>query len=164
MSSFPPQGGFPPPGGSPDQGGFPPQGGYGQGGAPPPPKKSNMKWFLIAGGGCLLLVVIAVIGVVALIGGGVYMLANSEASLAAQAFVQQSGTLKAELGEPLETSFAGGNIETNNGVGKATIDVAVKGPKGAGTVKLALSSSGSGPWSVTGADYTGPTGKTVKLK
>lgn len=164
MSNFPPQGGFPPPGGMPNQGGFPPQGGYGQGGAPPPPKKSNMKWFLLAGGGCLLLVIIGVVGFVGLIGFGVYGLATSEASLAAQAFVQQSGTIKTELGEPLTTVWSGGNIETNNGVGKADQTIAVTGPKGAGSVHVVLASSGNGPWSITSADYTGPSGKVTKLK
>lgn len=164
MSNFPPQGGFPPPGGFPDQGGFPPQGGFGGGAPPPPPKKSNMKWFLLAGGGCLLLVVVAV-AVIGLFGYGVYSgLAGSEASLASQAFVQQSGTVKAELGEPLTTTWAGGNIEINNGIGKADQTISVTGPKGTGLVKVILASSGDGPWNITSADYTGPSGKTIKLK
>ena len=164
MSNFPPQGGFPPPGGFPDQGGFPPQGGFGQGGAPPPPKKSNMKWFLIAGGGCLLLVVIAVVAIL-LFGYGIYSgLSTSEASLASQAFVQQSGTVKAELGEPITTTWAGGNININNGAGKADQTISVTGPKGTGLVVVNLVSSGDGPWTITSADFTGPNGKTVKLK
>lgn len=160
MSNFPPQGGFPPQ----DQGGFPPQGGFGQGGAPPPPKKSNMKWFLLAGGGCLLLVIIGIVAVVGLIGAGVYGIATSEASLAAQAFCQQSGTIKTELGEPLTTTWSGGNIATNNGVGKADQTILVTGPKGSGSVVVELASSGDGPWSITAATYTGPSGKAVKLK
>ncbi|MCC6744045.1 MAG: hypothetical protein IT175_09305 [Acidobacteria bacterium] len=157
MSNFPPQGGFP------DQGGFPPQGGFG-GGAAAPPQKSSKKWLFIAGGGCLLLVIIGVVAVVGLVGFGVYGLATSEASLAAQAFVQQSGTIKAELGEPLSTTWSGGNIEINNGIGKAQQVILVTGPKGAGTVTVILASSNDGPWSVTQADYTGPNGKTTKLK
>lgn len=160
MSNFPPQGGFPGQGG-----GFPPQGGFGEGGAPPPPpKKSNMKWYLLAGGGCLLVVIIGIGAVVGLVGFGVYGLATSDASLAAQAFVQQSGTIKAELGEPLTTTWSGGNIAINNGVGKADQTILVTGPKGAGTVVVILASANSGPWSITSADYTGPNGKTTKLK
>lgn len=152
MSNYPPQGGYPPPGAYPG------------GGAPPPPKKSNMKWILLGGGGCLLVIILVIGGIIALVGGGVYMLANSEASQTAQRFVQQSSVVKSELGEPLSTSFASGNITTDNGVGTAEITVSVTGPKGSGSAVVKMGQKGSGPWSVTSAEFTGPGGDEVDLK
>jgi hypothetical protein len=151
MSNFPPQGGYPPPGAYP-------------GGGPPPPKKSNTKWILLAGGGCLLVVIIIVGVIAALVGGGFYMLSNSEASIAAQTFVRQNGEVKSEVGEPVTTSFSGGNINIENGIGRADISVSVSGPKGSGTADVKLSQSGNAPWTVTSAAFTNSAGQTTDLK
>lgn len=157
MSNYPPPGGYPP------QGGFPPPGAYPGGGAPPPPPKSNKKWIFL-GCGCLVLIVVVVGAVIALIGGGVYMLANSEASKAAQAFVQQSGEVRDAVGTPVTTTFTGGHIDTANGVGSANITLSVSGPKGSGTAVVNLASKGDGPWSVTSAEFTDSSGETTDLK
>ena len=132
---------------------------------PSPTKKSNTKLFIFLGLGCLGIVVVGIIVVAALIGGGVYMLANSEAAQAATSFVQQSSAAKAELGEPLTCSFGGGNVETNSGVGKATITLNTTGPKGSGTATVNMTSSGAGNWQVTSAELSGgPSGTTISLK
>jgi hypothetical protein len=152
MSNYPPQ--------------YPPQPGQPQFAPPPPaPTKSNKKLFIFLGLGCLGLVVVGVVALVAIVGGGIYALANSEAAITATKFVVDSPAAKAELGEPLSASFAGGNVGTNNGVGNATINVSVTGPKGSGTATVVMTSSGSEKWQVTSGELTGgPSGSTVRLK
>jgi hypothetical protein len=132
---------------------------------PTPPKKSNKKLFIILGIGCLGAIVVGIVLIAVLIGGGVYMLANSEAAQTATSFVQQSPAAKAELGEPLTCSFGGGNIESNNGAGTATITVSATGSKGSGTATVYMTSAGSEMWQVTSAALTGgPSGTTINLK
>jgi formylmethanofuran:tetrahydromethanopterin formyltransferase len=110
------------------------------------------------------LIIVGVIAVVATVGGGIYMLANSEAATAAKAFVEANGVVRNELGEPVTTSFAGGVINTSSGVNTATIEVNATGPRGSGKATVELRSRGSEPWVVTSGRLEGGPSGSVRLE
>jgi hypothetical protein len=131
----------------------------------PQPKKSGSKLFLFLGLGCLGLIVLGIVAVVAIVGGGYYMLTHSQAAQTATAFVEKSDAAKAEVGEPVSCTVVGGNVQTDNGANRATINLSASGPKGSATGTVNLSSSGSDSWAVDSAELEGgPSGKTIRLK
>ena len=133
---------------------FPPQYSTPQFGGPPPKRSSSKTWILL-GVGCLGLVVIIAGVLVAVVGGGWYMMTNSEAVSTAKTFVERHEEVTREFGGPVTSSLRSASFNTDNGRNTATIVLSIQGLKASGTATVTLASRGSTPWAVSRADIDG---------
>jgi hypothetical protein len=94
---------------------------------------------LLVCGGCVSVLFVTIFGAIR----------SSEPYREAVATALASPEVKAELGEPLEVGFwTNGNIQINNGGGKADFQIPIKGPKKSGTIYVEATRDGD-DW-----DYT----------
>ena len=104
----------------------------------------NWKWFVPVG--CLSVIVLAA-GFIALIVSIVFgVIKSTDVYQEALRRAQQSPSVQAELGTPVEAGFlVMGEIKTQNTTGTAQIEIPISGPKGSGTI-TAHAEKSAGRW------------------
>lgn len=81
----------------------------------------------------------------------------------AQRYVRGNETVRAEIGDVRSFSPTPTDVKLDPLDQTATLDFAVTGSKGEGTIHLVVARDGE-QWAVRSADMTGPSGKRVPLK
>ena len=123
----------------------------------------NWRWFVptmllgsvVLCGGCCLGIVGAIVGV----------LKSSEPYQMALEHVQNDPKVIEQLGEPIEESgwFPSGEVNVNNGSGRAGLYFHVAGPRGKGTVHVEARRIG-GRWGLTLLEITPEGGQRIPLR
>ena len=97
------------------------------------------------------------------IGDGIAQAVPPEVYETAQKYVRGNATVRAELGEVRSFSPTPTDVKLDPIDQTATLDFAVSGSKGDGTIHLEVARDGE-QWAVRSAEMTGPSGKRVPLK
>ena len=97
------------------------------------------------------------------IGDGISQAVPPEVYETAQKYVRGNATVRAELGEVRSFSPTPTDVKLDPIDQTATLDFAVSGSKGDGTIHLEVARDGE-QWAVRSAEMTGPSGKRVPLK
>src|SRR4030095_1720796 len=121
----------------------------------------------------IVVIVIAVVVVLGLIGilfvGGIvgmvfYGIGNSEAANVSRAFLRENEKLKQDIGEVKDFgSWVTGNINVNNGDGRAELNFKVIGERKEVNATVELVFRGGNQWRVTAASYRNEAGDKVDL-
>jgi hypothetical protein len=97
------------------------------------------------------------------IGDGLTQAVPPEVYETAQKYVRGNATVRAELGDVRSFSPTPTDVKLDPIDQTATLDFAVSGSKGDGTIHLEVARDGE-QWAVRSAEMTGPSGKRVPLK
>lgn len=121
-------------------------------------------WLWVVPVGCLLPLLMCGGGIAAIFFGVASVLESSDVYVQSVAAARANPEVVKLLGEPINGSFPGGNLEVNNGVGKADLRVPISGPKGKGTVHSVASKDG-GPWKYEKMEFTAEaSGQQIDLR
>ncbi|HEY0431613.1 MAG TPA: cytochrome c oxidase assembly factor Coa1 family protein [Pyrinomonadaceae bacterium] len=121
-------------------------------------------------------IVVIVVSVVVLLGllvlivaGGIvgvafYSIGNSEAANVGRAFLRENEKLKQDIGEVKDFgSWVTGNININNGDGRAELNFKVIGENKEVNATVELAFRSGSQWRVTAASYRNETGERIEL-
>ena len=98
--------------------------------------KRNWKW-VVPSGGCLIIIVLIIVFIGSIFYGVTSLMTDSKAYTDAMEKATSSEQVTSILGSPIEQNgVIGGSIHYSSGYSDAEITIPIKGPNGAGTIRV----------------------------